>query len=508
MSNDKHAIKKYNSKRPLIAKHLLCHAPFSSLNFAQNGDMTACCYNRKDVLGTYPQHSIKQAWEGNSAKELRSFMRGKQLGGGCEGCQEQIMSGNFLGSKAAYYDKYASLRHVLPLQPAPPKVFEFEISNICNLECVMCNGYFSSAIRANREKLPKMHSPYDDAFIADVKTYLPYLTDAKFLGGEPFLISHYYEIWEAIIGINPAINVHITTNGTVLNKRAIACLEKMNAGIVISVDSLNKENYEKIRLNADFDELMKNIRWFIDYRNRKGLYLSFAVCPMISNRAYLADIIRFCNENDIYIHYNTVWEPKEECLRYTSGNSLQRLIEELSEIQYEDSPIQTVNKERTADFLSHIHSWQHEQKNITEERSFFTTKLKGFLPAEAETVSPHVYTILNEIVIHYDKWLQQDSVYLRLSEKMERIAEDIGHEEFRTAFKDSILFSSKHLFEEKDYENIKKKAEELTSLSENMDAQKLNRATMRNFDFITILNSLKDTPYEVFLENLHHLRNS
>ena len=513
MLSKEQAIKEYNSTRTKEARSALCHAPFSSINFTQSGDMLACCYNRRDILGTYPKQSIKDAWEGETAEKLRVYMRGAQLGGGCENCQEQIFSGNYAGSKAALYDEFAPqekqsfFNKLLAGRPklAPPKLFEFEISNICNLECTMCNGLFSSAIRANREKLPKLHSPYDEHFVAQVKEYLPYLEEAKFLGGEPFMISQYLEIWEAIIAINPNIKVHITTNGTVLNKRAKDSLEKMKAGIIISVDSLDKENYEQIRVNGDFQELMENIRWFIDYRNRKGLYLTFAVCPMISNRKHLAEIIRFCNDHAIYIHFNTVWKPKEECLRYAAKTDLQALIHDLLQIEFSNEPIQQTNAERTGGLIAHLKAWESEQESDKEKMTRLLNTLNN---SEKQTLSPNADIVLNEIVQHYNLWLREDELPIRLGSRLEKIAEKIGHDSFRLAFAECLLYSAKKTLPTADWESISLKVQELSFVPPDMTAETLNKSLMRNFDFITILGSLQETSYEKFKANVHHLRST
>lgn len=494
MTLEKKVIKEYNLQRPIKSRRLLCHAPFSSINFTQSGEMRACCYNKTEILGTYPQQSIKQAWEGEQAKELRAYMKSTKLASGCQGCQEQISSGNYAGTKAVYYDEYATIRSLFPIMLDPPKVFEFEISNTCNLECIMCNGYFSSAIRANREKLPKLHSPYDNAFIEQVKKYLPHLTDAKFLGGEPFLISQYYEIWESIISINPKIKVHITTNGTVLNKRAKECLEKMKAGIIVSVDSLDKENYEKIRVNGDFEMLMENIRWFIDYRNRKGIFLSFAVCPMVSNIAYLKDIVQFCNTNDIYIHFNTVWEPVEECMRSAKKEELQKLVYELSEVSFENHSVQKVNKARVNDFLAHINSWIQEQADEIKTIKYFLSIFKKY---NSEGSLSDVQTILDPIIYHYNTLLEKENLQIERNEflgaKLEKVADSIGHDRFRIAFAECLLIMAKDLFSKNEYEDIKHKIHDLMSMTENMDFQTLNRTMLqRNFDFIGMLNNLKN----------------
>lgn len=506
MSSIKIDKKKYNSKRPFRARKALCHAPFSNINFTQNGDMLACCYNHTEILGTYPKQSIKEAWEGKVANELRMFMKKDELGSGCQACQEQIGAGNFAGSKAVYYDKYASLGNLFSTKIRPPKVFEFEISNTCNLECVMCTGYFSSAIRANREKLPKINSPYDDAFIEDVKNYIPHLSDAKFLGGEPFLISQYFEIWDSIISINPSVHVHITTNGTVLNKRAKNCLEKMQAGIIISVDSLNKENYEQIRVNGDFDVLMENIRWFIDYRNRKGLYLSFAVCPMISNRKYLADVIQFCNENDIYIHFNTVWKPHEECLLNTSINNLTQLISDISQIKYNNTAIQRVNKERVSDFLAHLKSWQDQQLKQKGNTISLTNAIKENTDKIRNTMPLVSSSLLIEISTHYEKLHQQERLVSdavnQLEKRLNEMGDEMGDETFRKAWQDAILFAAKLFFEEEDFLKVKLHVELVPELSQSYNIHEVNRMIVKDFDLIETLYSLRDSSPSELKEKL------
>lgn len=484
MNLERAAIKKYNSHRRIIARPILCHAPFSNINFAQNGDMTVCCYNRTEVLGRYPTNSIQEAWESPIAGELRHYMKQKYLGIGCANCKDQIISGNIQGTKAIYYDKNASLRHLLPAYTAPPKVFEFEISNICNLECIMCNGYFSSAIRANREKLPKIHSPYDAAFIDEVKKFLPYLTDAKFLGGEPFLIGQYYDIWNAIIAINPSIKVHITTNGTVLNKKAQDILEKIDAGIIISVDSLDKENYERIRINGDFDILMENIQWFINYRNRKKSFLSFAVCPMLSNRKHLTEVIQFCIRHDINIHYNTVRDPENETLKNATPHILNELIADIVNIKHSHSPIGKNNKERTFDFLSHLKVWLN---NSTEKECtirIFYNQLKKTEPAVG--VSANGLKMLGRILSYYEQSLTNNTFAIltdgSLEKTLEKLSKEMGNYSFWLALIDCFEIGGIATNTPDVHDAIKEKANWMRAVLKTSVAYP--ERLMRDFDFI------------------------
>ena len=313
----------FNATRK-IRNAILCYAPFVSMNFDQSGDITVCCFNRTFVLGTYPKDSVAQAWNSNKMKELQAAMKSNDAGKGCAQCTKMLQAGHYEGVLIQQFDHYATLSPYaqkkkswlgfggqkteirLPDKDLYPTVFEFELSNTCNLECIMCGGKWSSAIRKNREHLPAIKSPYDEAFVEQIKEFLPRLQRANFLGGEPFMISIYYEILEAMIAKNPEIEVSITSNGTILNKRAQEILEKLpRCKVTLSVDSLKKETWEIIRRNGVFEDLQDNIIWLLEQKK----LVSFSVCPMIQNWEEIPSLIDFCERHQLDIFFNTVHEP-------------------------------------------------------------------------------------------------------------------------------------------------------------------------------------------------------
>ena len=183
-------IKEYNHSRTCHDKRVLCHAPFTNIYFNQSGNGLACCYNTSHVLGTYPQHSIRDMWFGAKAQELREAIRQNDLSGGCSGCAHQLTSRNFSGQMSVF-DRYGdekkqiswfqriSQRFKPQEEISLPKAMEFSLTNVCNLGCVMCSGYFSSVIRRDREKLPPMKSPYDLAFVEQLEAFIPSLSVEK-----------------------------------------------------------------------------------------------------------------------------------------------------------------------------------------------------------------------------------------------------------------------------------------------------------------------------------------
>lgn len=374
-------IKAYNASRLHTDRALVCHAPFVSMNFEQNGNVRACCYNTTHTLGTWPYQTLRDMWQGAAANQLRAYIADNDLGGGCAECGLMIASGNYQGVRAHYYDEYARggplatakkwMQKLSGRQPYP-RVMEFELSNECNLECVMCNGYFSSSIRKNREKLPAVPMVYDDRFVEELDEFIPHLTDAKFLGGEPFMIDIYLKIWERIQKIKPGIRIHITTNATFLNRRVKDLLESLNAGIILSIDSVNPDTYKKIRINGNYQRVMENLEYFRDYTSRKKTFLSMAVCPITYNWHELPELLEFCVERNIALYFNAVFSPSEYSLRDQGPDDLAHVIETLEAYHLPErkggatSPV-NLSINAYTDFIKLLKGWLEEKKIAVNE---------------------------------------------------------------------------------------------------------------------------------------------
>jgi MoaA/NifB/PqqE/SkfB family radical SAM enzyme len=358
---DTRSLSEYNQLRQTKNKDVFCHAPFTSINFEPNGSASVCCYSRRHVLGSYPADSIDDIWFGKKAEQLRSFMRRNALPGACDICLDQFTSRNFGGLRARLFDHLASQQYpdVNGRFELYPRIMEFETSNICNLECTMCKGYYSSAIRKNREHLPPLENPYDDDFVRQLEQYIPHLTEAHFLGGEPFLIENYYRIWDRIVRSNPELAVTIVTNGTILNEKVKRAIEPLNATINISIDALDPANYERIRVNARFDRLMENFRFFRGYVERKRTSMTINVCPMQQNWRELPRFLEFCNDHGIGLFFNTLYYPEAQALSYLGPDELDEIITYLREAPTAaETPMERRNQANYLDMIQQIGSFR------------------------------------------------------------------------------------------------------------------------------------------------------
>ena len=181
----------YNALRPASKHGSFCYAPMNNIYFSWEGKAIACCFNQDFILGRYPEQSIREIWESQKANELREALENYDLSKGCNVCLSDVQEKRFEASNALRFDGFESKLF--------PVMMEFQLSNTCNLQCVMCNGHLSSSIRKHRDKLPPLPQVYDANFVAQLKEFIPHLEHTTFSGGEPFLINIYFDIWDKMI---------------------------------------------------------------------------------------------------------------------------------------------------------------------------------------------------------------------------------------------------------------------------------------------------------------------
>lgn len=296
------AYRAYYKSRDIAERKYLCHAPFNNMYFNTRGEVANCWLTFDDPEIYREGVSIKDIWTGEKFSRLRENIRQFNLQEKCGTCEKNFRNGNYVNVLAKAYDNHFALTDY-------PSVMEFELSNTCNLECTMCNGELSSVIRKNREQLPALKSPYGDRFVEELREFIPHLQEARFNGGEPFLIHIYYKIWDLMLALNPGLKIVVATNGTILNERVKSYLERGNFHLNISIDSLQPERYATIRVNGDLTKLLEHFAYFKAYCHTRKRDLCVMVNPMRNNWQEMPDFVRFCNEHNVQLWFNTIVYP-------------------------------------------------------------------------------------------------------------------------------------------------------------------------------------------------------
>ncbi|MDD2634918.1 MAG: twitch domain-containing radical SAM protein [Bacteroidales bacterium] len=354
-------MREFNKIRFHGPKRLACYNPFVNLYFNSRGQAVVCCRNQDTVLGTYPENSIKDIWFGTIADKLREHLLNNDFSMGCAYCKHQFETSRFYGLPSMHADYYARTKL------GYPKIIELELSNTCNLQCVMCSGIVSSSIRKNREKLPPLENHYDEKFVEQLREFLPHAKEIKFYGGEPFLIDTYYQIWDELLKIKSKSKLHVVTNGTILNDKLRNYLKKLNFTITVSFDAMSKELFESIRVGAKYENVKAHIEEYNILLGGKGLSLSLT--PMKSNCHEVPIVIDYCNTLNATINLSFVENPAKMALWTMSSKELKEL--ELYYRSYVFKPYKGVNAEYNIkayyQFVNQILTYQKANQKVEDE---------------------------------------------------------------------------------------------------------------------------------------------
>lgn len=169
--------------------------------------------------------------------------------------------GFFLTIQRLYRREFYKLRNI-------PYNIQIESSNYCNLNCPYCSASRDIAIEKKGNLSPVNFKKIIDD-VTSKKKYYPTIT--LYNRGEPLINISLSEMIKYAKSKN--LEVTISTNGTLFVDKKVR--EKiLNSGvylIIISIDGLNKETYEKNRSGARFDEVVKGIKCLIKEREQLNL---------------------------------------------------------------------------------------------------------------------------------------------------------------------------------------------------------------------------------------------
>ncbi len=320
-------------EQPLQSFHAACYAAHASMYFDQFGDVRACCQNTEAPMGNVTGSSIREIWDSSATQQLRDALQNDDFSVGCGFCQWQVDQGDESIVFARVFDRH----EVRNERPSWPVQMEFSMTNSCNLQCVMCNGDWSSSIRTHREGRPPIPEVYGDAFFEELAEFLPHLRQVNLLGGEPFLGREPLRVLSMLAELEHPPSVAVTTNGTQWSPRIERICDRLPMSFVLSLDGITAETYESIRVGSDFELVMRNLERFEEHAERNGTMVSLAHCLMRPNVHEFSRLLTFAEERGLWIGINEVLFPSELSLFQLPPDELSAVIADLEADPLADS---------------------------------------------------------------------------------------------------------------------------------------------------------------------------
>ena len=160
------------------------------------------------------------------------------------------------------YNKYPELKIV---DDYPPCI-QIEPSSICNYRCIMCYQIDKSFSNKSTGYMGYMDLELYKNIIDQVEGKVEGITLAS--RGEPLLNKNFVKMLEYSSG--KFLGFKINTNASLLTEKlSHTILSNLEIGtIVFSIDAADKALYEQIRINGDFEKVMRNISMFKEIKEK------------------------------------------------------------------------------------------------------------------------------------------------------------------------------------------------------------------------------------------------
>jgi radical SAM protein with 4Fe4S-binding SPASM domain len=258
----------------LLSKNHFCILPWVHLHISQSGKVHPCCNNNRH-LGNVQEQTIKEIWNGEQFKQLRSQFEADTPDKRCSHCYNIEKSGKE-SLRQISNKKYQ--KDIIRVEDNNPKPIYLDIrfSNICNFKCKTCWHGNSSAWYEEGSKKNASESRVIKAFTNDFNEILEFIDDVEeiyFAGGEPLIMEEHYQLLEELEKRRLYhILLRYNTNFSTLNFKDKNILEIW-------------KKFNNVHVSASIDgsfslgeEIREGFKWNQFIENRK---LMLAVCPNI-----------------------------------------------------------------------------------------------------------------------------------------------------------------------------------------------------------------------------------
>lgn len=283
---------------------LTCKAPWSSLTINADGRV-AFDSIMSGSIGSIKETDLNSIWRSEEALSIRNQWKQSKWPQNCVACfKKEQTSGH---SRRLFFEDILNKQTVREVN-SRPQVLEFITSNLCNLQCRMCNSYASSKWISHDNKLSQLNHGYhrptnqklqglskeDIDRIFSSRELLEEVTHVSIRGGEPFFERKNLYILRKIIeqGWSHQVTLDFSTNAFTPDPAFLEILPNFRkTRIHISLEGVG-ELYSYIRGGNEFtfQQFEDQVKIF---QTMESIEIFFAVTVQAYNITRLADIFRW-----------------------------------------------------------------------------------------------------------------------------------------------------------------------------------------------------------------------
>ena len=317
-----------------------------------------CCNSAQ----RYKQSPIN-VW-GEQLKDSRNLIRKDQKVKDCVSCYDAEDKG-VESFRQIYNKQFKSLKEV-----NLPQHMDLDLSNFCNLKCIMCGPDRSSTWAKEKNMFLATNgvtsiAPDELEEICKLSNEVQHIT---LQGGEPTMVQEYQTYFTYLKDNNiiKNIDLNVVTNLTNLNTKFFSYVPYFKSvNIAVSVDAFGTAN-DYIRFPSHFEKITSNIKKLNQFANIKiAIDSAIQILSMFNIENFITWVKElqnhFAKSNHVFRQYTQyVWTPqclfinnapatlKDQFKKSVEGTNLEHLSKVFSNNNYDQN--------KTIDFLKQIDS--------------------------------------------------------------------------------------------------------------------------------------------------------
>ena len=210
-------------------------------------------------------------------------------------------------------DPYGRIIHYLRLS----------VTDLCNYRCIYCMNEEGVEKRSHADML-SIEELYEIAAAAHTLG----IDKIRLTGGEPLVRKGIVTLCRMIRAIDPALELSMTTNGSLLPGMAAQLKEAGLDRLNISLDSLNPDTFRTVTRRGELDDVLSGL----EAAEKAGFHNTKINTVLIGgvNDADAPALIRFTRDHDVHVRFIELmplgvaagWEPE----RFVSCDSVAKLL--------------------------------------------------------------------------------------------------------------------------------------------------------------------------------------
>lgn len=280
-----------------------CVRPFVHSLIDTKGEYRPCCRYSGSTGHNIKTHTLEQWWSSDYLADLRQRMLTNQKVPECWRCYRQEQQG------AESFRQSSNREWITKSQVNDyPEDWEIQITNLCNLKCLMCNAWSSSQVLLENNMIfgtvdDQRDYEWNAAQIDEIRKM--FATGKSFVirGGEPFIVP-----WlRHMVGeIKERKSFLINTNATKFDEQWFDILSRHDVKISLSIDGFDSLNHY-IRYPSDWQTIVRHIDIM---RQLPGVNIFINTCVQNLNVLALDRLLSWAFDQNLFVNLDVLTYPR------------------------------------------------------------------------------------------------------------------------------------------------------------------------------------------------------